>query len=147
MQKTQVQSLRQEDTLEESMVIHSSIHAWRIPGTFGPGELQSMGVSHSQKQLKWLSTQACRCIIKSWKNTINFLYQNIFSKFMDWFLQILLVPPFCQRIYMNPALICTLVFPHALLTRCHLIKLAFRSNVFGLTLTLKLNCFLLLLDK
>ena len=110
MQKTQVRSLRREDPLEESMVTYSSIHAWRIPGTFGPGELQPMGVSHSQKQLKRLNTQARRCIIKSWKNTINFLYQNIFGKFMDWFLQILLLPPFCQRIYMNPALICALCF-------------------------------------
>ena len=32
-QETQVQSLDQEDTLEEEMTTHSNILAWRIPGT------------------------------------------------------------------------------------------------------------------
>ena len=31
MQETQVQSLGQEDLLEESIAAHSSILAWRIP--------------------------------------------------------------------------------------------------------------------
>ena len=43
MQKTQVRSLGQEDPLEKGMAIHSSILAWRSPGTEEPGELQSMG--------------------------------------------------------------------------------------------------------
>ena len=43
MQETQVQSLGQEDPLEEEMAIHSSILAWRIPWTEEPGRLQSMG--------------------------------------------------------------------------------------------------------
>ena len=42
-QETQVQSLGQEDPLEEEMATHSSILAWRIPWTEEPGELQSMG--------------------------------------------------------------------------------------------------------
>ena len=33
MQETQVQSLGQEDSLEEGMATHSSIFAWRIPWT------------------------------------------------------------------------------------------------------------------
>ena len=32
-----------EDPLEEGMETHSSILAWRIPWTEGPGRLQSMG--------------------------------------------------------------------------------------------------------
>jgi len=32
-----------EDPLEEGMVTHSSILAWRIPWTEEPGGLQSMG--------------------------------------------------------------------------------------------------------
>ena len=32
-----------EDPLEEEMATHSSILAWRIPGTEEPGRLQSMG--------------------------------------------------------------------------------------------------------
>ena len=43
MQKTQVQSLGGEDTLEKGMVAHSSIPAWEIPWTEEPGRLQSMG--------------------------------------------------------------------------------------------------------
>ena len=43
MQETQVQSLDQEDPLEEGMATHSSILAWRIPCTEEPGGLQSMG--------------------------------------------------------------------------------------------------------
>ena len=42
-EETQVQSLGQEDPLEEGMAAHSSIFAWRIPWTEEPGGLQSMG--------------------------------------------------------------------------------------------------------
>ena len=38
-----VQSLGQEDPLEEGMAIHSSILVWKIPWTKGPGGLQSTG--------------------------------------------------------------------------------------------------------
>ena len=43
MLETWVQSLGQEDPLEEGMATHSSILAWRIPWTEEPGGLQSMG--------------------------------------------------------------------------------------------------------
>ena len=39
MQDTQVQSLGQEDPLEEEMATHSSILAWKIPWTEEPGGL------------------------------------------------------------------------------------------------------------
>ena len=42
MQETPVQSLNQEDSLEEEMAAHSSILPWKIPRTEEPGELQSM---------------------------------------------------------------------------------------------------------
>ena len=41
-QETQVQSLDQEDPLEEGMATPSSILAWEIPWTEEPGGLQSM---------------------------------------------------------------------------------------------------------
>ena len=50
MQETWVRSLGKEDTLENKMVTHSSILAWRIPQTEEPGGLQSMG-SQSQRRL------------------------------------------------------------------------------------------------
>ena len=40
----QVQSLGWEDPLEESMITHSRIAAWRSPWTEDPGGLQSMGL-------------------------------------------------------------------------------------------------------
>ena len=42
-QETRVQSLGQEDPLEEEMATHSSSLAWKIPWTEEPGGLQSMG--------------------------------------------------------------------------------------------------------
>ena len=44
MQETWVQTLGQEDPLEEGMATHSSILAWRIPWTEEPGGLQSTGL-------------------------------------------------------------------------------------------------------
>ena len=43
MQQTPVQSLGREDPLEKGLTTHSSILAWRIPGTAEPVGLQSMG--------------------------------------------------------------------------------------------------------
>ena len=43
-QETWVQSLVQEDLLDEEMAIHSSILAWEIPWTKKPGRLWSMGL-------------------------------------------------------------------------------------------------------
>ena len=40
----QVQLLGWESPLEEEMETHSSIHAWRTPGTEEPGGLQSLGL-------------------------------------------------------------------------------------------------------
>ena len=43
MQETWVQSLGWEDPLEKEMATHSSVLAWRNPGTVEPGGLLSMG--------------------------------------------------------------------------------------------------------
>ena len=43
MLETWVQPLGREDPLEKEMVTHSSILAWRIPGTEEPRGLPSMG--------------------------------------------------------------------------------------------------------
>ena len=51
MQETLVQSLGREDPLEEGVVTHSSILAWRIPWIEDSEELQSIQ-SQSQKQPK-----------------------------------------------------------------------------------------------
>ena len=47
MWETQVQSLGREDPLEKEMTTHSSILAWRIPGTEELVRLQSMGCQKS----------------------------------------------------------------------------------------------------
>ena len=43
MWESQVQSLGQEDPLEEGMATHSSILAWRIPWTEEPGGYSPWG--------------------------------------------------------------------------------------------------------
>ena len=55
MQEMWVQSLSQEDALEEGMASPSSILAWRIPWTEGPGRLWPIGSTDSQTRLKWFS--------------------------------------------------------------------------------------------
>jgi len=42
-QELQVHSLGEKDPLEEEMVTHTSILAWKIPWTEEPGRLQSVG--------------------------------------------------------------------------------------------------------
>ena len=44
--------------LEKDMATHSSVLAWRIPGTGEPGGLPSMGL-HSRTRLKQLSSSSC----------------------------------------------------------------------------------------
>ena len=56
MQEMRVQSLGQEDPLEEGVATYSSVLAWRISGTEEPGSLH--GVAKSRTQLKQLSTHA-----------------------------------------------------------------------------------------
>ena len=54
-QEMQIQSLGQQDSLEEEMATHSNILAGQIRWTEEPGELQFMGVSKSRT---WLSNKA-----------------------------------------------------------------------------------------
>ena len=54
MRETQVRSLGGEDLLEKEMATHSSVLAWRIPGTGEPGRRPSMGsyrVGHDRSDL------------------------------------------------------------------------------------------------
>ena len=46
--ETQVQSLGQEDPLEEEMATHPSVLAWKIAWTEEPGGLQSVESQESQ---------------------------------------------------------------------------------------------------
>ena len=57
MKETQVRSLGWEDPLEEKMVTHSSILAWKIPWTEEPGGLQSPGSQMSWTQLRKQTTE------------------------------------------------------------------------------------------
>ena len=51
MQEIQVQSLGQDDSLEEGMATHSSILAWRIPVDRGAWQAAVLGVVKSQTRL------------------------------------------------------------------------------------------------
>ena len=74
MQEIQVQSLGQEDLLEESMATHSSILAWRIPWTEEPSRLQSI-VTKRQIQLKGLNIQAWRALALE-NDTLHVVMEN-----------------------------------------------------------------------
>ena len=59
MQETWVQSLGWADPLKKGTATDSSILAWRIPWTEGPGRLQfmgSQGVGHSRATCCFLGT-------------------------------------------------------------------------------------------
>ena len=60
MWETQVQSLGQEDPLENEMATHSSILAWKIPWTEEPGRLQSMGSQRVGHDWATFSLSFCR---------------------------------------------------------------------------------------
>ena len=51
MQEIQVQSLGQDDSLEEGMATHSSILVWRIPVDRGAWQAAVLGVVKSQTRL------------------------------------------------------------------------------------------------
>ena len=55
-QETGVLSLGLEDPLEEGMITHSSILAWRIPMDRGAWRATVHGIAKSRTQLKQLST-------------------------------------------------------------------------------------------
>ena len=50
----QVRSLDREEPLEKGMATHSSILAWRIPGTEEPGGLQSMVLQRDRHNWYWV---------------------------------------------------------------------------------------------
>ena len=54
-QERRVQSLGREDPLEKEVAAHSSILAWEIPGTEGPGGLQSMVLWGCYKLVNFLN--------------------------------------------------------------------------------------------
>ena len=61
--------------LEKEMATHSSILAWRIPGTEEPGGLPSMGFAQSRTQLMWLSSSSSRfrCLVCEFMGKIKIL--------------------------------------------------------------------------
>ena len=74
MQGTQLWSLGQEDALDKGMATHSSILAWRIPGTEEPGRLQSMG-SDTTEMTKQQQQQQQQGMVYS---------KNCFSSHLFW---------------------------------------------------------------
>ena len=68
-QEPQVRSLSWEDPLEEGIVTHSSILAWRIPRTEEPGGLSPWGHEESDMtEMTWRAGRSCGGLAtsKSW---------------------------------------------------------------------------------
>ena len=59
------------------MATHSSVLAWRIPGTGEPGGLPSLG-SQSRTRLKWLSSSSSSTSSSSSSSHLQIKIQNIF---------------------------------------------------------------------
>ena len=59
------------------MATHSSILAWRIPGTGGPGGLPSMGSHRVRHDL--VAAAAKNSYLQLFNLKIMFLYQNFFK--------------------------------------------------------------------
>ena len=64
--------------LEKEMATHSSVLAWRIPGTGEPGRLLSYGVAQSQTRLKRLSSSS-NMFYRSSNSTSNNLLMSHFN--------------------------------------------------------------------
>ena len=66
IQEMQIQSVGQEDSLEKEMSTNStsSILAWEIPWTEGPGGLQSMESQRVRHDLETQEQQLQKCYIK-----------------------------------------------------------------------------------
>ena len=69
MWETRVQSLGQEDLLEEEMATHSSILAWKIPWMEKPGRLQSMGSQRVWHDWVTLLTTYLKLSRNEWEST------------------------------------------------------------------------------
>ena len=82
MQEMQVQTLDQEDPLEEEMATHSSILAWRIPWTEKPRGLQSTGlqrVGHNWSDLaQHISYIKFSYILQNICRIFSLLYRSVF---------------------------------------------------------------------
>ena len=63
MRETGVQSLGQKDPLEKEMATHSSVLAWRIPGTGEPGGLPSTGSHRVGQDRSDLAEEAAALVI------------------------------------------------------------------------------------
>ena len=74
LQESQVLSLGQEDPLEEGIAAHSSILAWRIPGTWEPGGLPSVG-SHRVRH-DWSDTAAAAATYLEWASQVALVVKN-----------------------------------------------------------------------
>ena len=75
MQETWVQSLGQEDPLEKEMATHSSTLTWKIPGTWKPGRLQSMGFKESDTTERLLFLEIQRSLLPP------FILPSVYSVF------------------------------------------------------------------
>ena len=67
------------DALEKEMVTHSSVLAWRIPGTGKPGRLPSMGslrVGHDRSDLAATEAEDSK---KRWQEYTEELYKKDFN--------------------------------------------------------------------
>ena len=85
MQETWVQSLSQEDPLEEEMATHSSIFAWRSLWTEEPGRLQFLGLQRVGHSLVTKQQQPS-LVYPWWWGSTNSTEEAVFYEMAPWIL-------------------------------------------------------------
>ena len=80
-QKTQVQSLGQEDSKEKGTATHSSIVAWRIPWTEESGGLESMGLQRARHDWETNTTRKKNLCLFPISATFSLFFPISFSFF------------------------------------------------------------------
>ena len=70
--------------LEKEMATHSSVLAWRIPGTGEPCWAAVYGVAQSRTQLKWLSSSSSSCLYKFFHNDLIFWFVMRYVMSIFW---------------------------------------------------------------
>ena len=84
MKETWVQSLGQEDPLEEGMATHFSTVAWRLPLTEEPGGAAIHRVAKSGTRLKSMSTNTQYSSVYMYHLDFIFLSMDILVDSMSW---------------------------------------------------------------
>ena len=102
--------------LEEEIAIHSSILAWKIPCTEGPGRLQSMRSQRAGQNWAWALTNRGYFENKGPPDSIskNYILQNMFWWLFQMIIHLSMLLYFCFVFFFSCSVISNSLCPHSL---------------------------------